>query len=115
MATPDEIKEPVAKAIPVVGKPTEKPDGFQILLAIDQLANALTGGWADETISSRAYRLQHTSKFWMTSRKAIDKMFFFQPNHCYEAYISELDRKQAPPELRRRALMETVEDYDFTK
>ena len=28
----------------------------QILIAIDQLANAVIGGWADETLSSRAWR-----------------------------------------------------------
>ena len=28
----------------------------QILIAVDQLANAVIGGWADETLSSRAWR-----------------------------------------------------------
>lgn len=28
----------------------------QVLIAIDQLANAIIGGWADETLSSRAWR-----------------------------------------------------------
>lgn len=32
------------------------PDGFQILVAVDQLVNALFGGYADETLSSRAWR-----------------------------------------------------------
>jgi len=27
----------------------------QILIAVDQLANAVIGGWADETLSSRAW------------------------------------------------------------
>jgi hypothetical protein len=86
--------------VPIVGKPTEEPDGFQILLAIDQLANALLGGWADETISSRAYRLQHGSRRWNLARLAIDALFFWQPDHCYEAYMSEVNRKQQDPELR---------------
>lgn len=30
------------------------PDGFQILVAVDQLANTLLGGMADETLSARA-------------------------------------------------------------
>lgn len=32
------------------------PDYFQVLVALDQLVNTLAGGYADETISSRAYR-----------------------------------------------------------
>ena len=28
----------------------------QVLIAVDQLLNTLTGGWADETISARAWR-----------------------------------------------------------
>lgn len=32
------------------------PDGFQILVAIDQLINTCIGGYADETLSSRTHR-----------------------------------------------------------
>lgn len=32
------------------------PDGFQIAVAFDQLVNTLLGGWADETLSARAWR-----------------------------------------------------------
>lgn len=28
------------------------PDGFQILVALDQLVNTMIGGYADETLSS---------------------------------------------------------------
>lgn len=83
------------------GKATEKPNGWQILLAVDQLANALTGGWADETISSRAYRNSNSSKLWNVIHSCINLLFFFQPNHCYEAYLSEVHRKQQAPELRK--------------
>ena len=31
---------------------------LQILVGVDQLGNTLLGGWADETISARAYRQQ---------------------------------------------------------
>lgn len=30
--------------------------GYHVLIAVDQLFNALTGGAADETLSSRTYR-----------------------------------------------------------
>lgn len=31
--------------------------GKNLLIAVDQLVNTLTGGWPDETLSSRAYRM----------------------------------------------------------
>lgn len=31
----------------------------QILVAVDQLANTILGGWADETLSSRLWRNRH--------------------------------------------------------
>lgn len=35
----------------------------QIMIAIDQLANALLGGWSDETISSRCWRIPRLFHF----------------------------------------------------
>lgn len=73
---------------------------WQNLIAIDQLANTLTGGWADETISSRAFRQRHESRLWAASRVLIDLLFLFDPNHCEAAYQSEQHRKHLPIELR---------------
>lgn len=98
------------ETIAIPFKEQEKPDGFQILLAVDQLGNALLGGWADETLSSRAYRMQHSGKFWKFTRKAIDTLFFFQKDHCHEAYLSELHRKHMPPDLREDELKEEVKE-----
>lgn len=74
----------------------------QILIALDQLLNVccfwLPGGnWADETLSSRAHRIQGTHP---RLRLAINKLFFWQDDHCLSAYESERNRLQAPPELR---------------
>lgn len=98
------------KPVPIVGRPTEKPDGFQILLAIDQLANALTGGWADETMSSRTYRNREVNSFWKFAHKFINTLFFFQPNHCYEAYMSEVNGTQQDPALRNNIAVSESED-----
>nr|DAF78278.1 MAG TPA: hypothetical protein [Caudoviricetes sp.] len=76
------------------------PDGFQILVAVDQLLNTLLGGYADETLSSRAWRHdQDRSREW--PRKLIDSLFFWQNDHCKTAYESELSRAQLPPSMRR--------------
>lgn len=71
------------------------PDGFQILVALDQLVNTLFGGMADETLSARAWR-HHLKgeRTWLV--KIIDGLFFWQKDHCREAYESEVERKQLP-------------------
>ena len=75
------------------------PDGFQIAVALDQLVNTVFGGYADETISSRSHRAYVAGKRkWM--RNVINAMFFLQKDHCKEAYESEMDRSQLPPEMR---------------
>jgi hypothetical protein len=72
----------------------------QVLIALDQLINAIHGGWADETISSRAWRNRHRWPF-KAYRFLIDLLFFWQCGHCKQAYESERLRLQAPPELRK--------------
>ena len=67
---------------------------LQVAIALDQLANTLLGGYADETLSARAWRAQH----WL--RYVIDAIFFFQPDHCYKAYLAELKRNQYPRHYR---------------
>lgn len=66
----------------------------QIAIAFDQLANALLGGMADETLSARAHR---TGSAW---EPLIDALFFWQSDHCFESYMSEKARKQLPQEYR---------------
>ena len=76
------------------------PDCFQILIAIDQLINTLFGGMADETLSSRAYRLElERGRSW--ARKLIDALFWFDKSHCKESYESEILRRQLPPSMRK--------------
>lgn len=68
----------------------------QTIIALDQLVNALTGGWADETLSSRAWRARdkHPTYKW------IDAVFWWDPNHCYNSWLSERRRTQCAPEFR---------------
>lgn len=55
-------------------------------------------GWADETISSRAYRKSlKGDRYFMD---VIDSIFFWHPDHCQKSYESEKIRNQLPPELR---------------
>lgn len=66
----------------------------QVLIALDQLANTLLGGMADETISARAHR-----KGW-EKRAAFINWLFRDQNHCKASYDSEVLRSQLPKEYR---------------
>lgn len=67
----------------------------QPLIALDQLANTLLGGMADETLSARAFRLELQGK-GNELRELIDAIFFWQERHCYQAWRSEIERRQLP-------------------
>ena len=74
----------------------------QVAIAVDQLGNAILGGWADETLSSCAYRMERDGRPWgKITRPLIDTLFFFQPDHCKVAFECERQRLQAPPETRK--------------
>ena len=72
-----------------------------LLVASDQWVNALFSGWADETVSAHAHRLYRDGKPWGWVKAPIDWLFAWQgPEHCRQAYESELRRMQSPPEYR---------------
>lgn len=82
--------------------------GVQVFLALDQLVNVLvppidgTVGYADETLSARAYRAHRDGKILgKLFMRPIDLLFFWQgPGHCKNAYIKEFDRQNYPSEYR---------------
>ena len=75
---------------------------INLLVAFDQFINVLFSGQPDETISSRAWRCKDANSFWGFMRKLIDTIFFFQPQHCFKAYLAELNRKQIQLEILKR-------------
>jgi hypothetical protein len=80
-----------------------------LLIALDQLVNALAGGWPDETLSSRAWRWEASGiRRW--PRALIDALFFLDPNHCRESFESERAGRQLPPEARPRKKREKKRD-----
>lgn len=70
-----------------------------LLIAIDQLINAIFGGFCDESLSSRAYKHYLRGDKWL--KVLIDTILFFDKDHCKESYRSELERRQLPPEMRK--------------
>lgn len=79
-----------------------------VLIGIDQLVNTFFAGYPDETLSSRAYRW-HRDKIHLYPMQIIDTLFFMDTDpltgkkHCELSYISEQERLQHPPELRKLA------------
>lgn len=71
----------------------------QVAIAVDRLANTILGGYADETISARCWRLRAEPPY-KALRVVIDVIFFFQKEHCKQAYESELNRLQSPSSQR---------------
>ncbi|MBN6064198.1 DNA helicase UvrD [Aggregatibacter actinomycetemcomitans] len=76
---------------------TIKSWSYHVIIAIDQLFNAITGGAADETLSSRTYRgavlAEQPKKRWRVLYRVINGIFFDR-NHCQTAYESEIRGKQ---------------------
>lgn len=56
---------------------------FNVLIGIDQLGNAITGGDPDETISSRAAKGQFKGKWW--GRWLCKALDIVDPGHCPDA------------------------------
>lgn len=72
-----------------------KSYALQNALAEDQAWNARFGGMADETLSARAHRM-HAKGRRSWPRNLINALFFWQEDHCFEAYMSEMQRKHLP-------------------
>jgi len=68
---------------------------YSVLIAIDQLGNALAGGYADSTISARVgYNARHSASvrqnYWRLLEWVIDYSFLplDGPHHCYQSYLA---------------------------
>lgn len=65
----------------------------KLFIAIDQLINTLFNGMPDETISASIYRNKDRALRWLIAYKVINNIFFWQKDHCKEAWESEINRK----------------------
>ena len=69
---------------------------LSVAIAVDQLGNALRGGKPDETISAWLHREHVKGKSF--GRNIVNAIFFWQGDHCKDAYESEIYRRQLPTE-----------------
>ncbi|MCQ4257483.1 hypothetical protein [Stutzerimonas stutzeri] len=81
-----------------------RPYWLSLLIALDQLANALLWGYVDETLSSRAYRSAQlripAKRRWRLAERLINRLFWRdrlgELRHCQLAYLGELAREHSP-------------------
>lgn len=87
-------------------KPPGRVVGFGIWLT--QGLNTLLGGWPDESLSSRSYRMAKTKASWRPVQSFINLLFFWQKDskgqrdHCRRAFYEESLRQHLPLVLRDR-------------
>ena len=65
---------------------------LNLLIATDQWVFCfLTLGLSnpDETMSSAAWRMERDGKFFGFTRPLIDALFWFDPDHCKNSYLTE--------------------------
>ncbi|MGE5862336.1 MAG: pseudouridine synthase [Nitrososphaerales archaeon] len=74
----------------------------RILLSLDQTINVLMGGQPDETISAKSWRMKDKSLGWNIARRIIDKLFWFDKDHCYSSYLAELNREHISTDYSKR-------------
>lgn len=75
---------------------------LNILIALDQMLYVLVTlghGSPDETLSAAAWRWEQAGK-WQGKllRPTIDKIFWFDRNHCWSSYQSEILKRHLPAE-----------------
>ena len=88
---------------------------YQVFIGLDQFVNTLLNGSADETISSRCYRLNHIKAYRLGEIFVNALFFLFQgPDHCRNAYIKEVLGRQLPYEFYDLALEMNIQ-YDNAK
>jgi hypothetical protein len=75
-----------------------------ILIALDQLVYVLLTlghGSPDETLSAASYRLELQGRWsGRVLRPLVDRLFWFDPEHCKTSYLSEQQRAQLPSHYR---------------
>jgi hypothetical protein len=85
--------------------PWLKEYAYQNFIAWDQLLNVMLGGSADETMSSRCYRMRFIPAYDVL-QKGINILFYplQGPDHCQRAYTKEILGRQEPQRFYEDAI-----------
>lgn len=66
----------------------------EVAIGLDQLANAVLGGYSGESISARCWRLRAGKPYGFLCRAV--NWLMRDPDHCQASYQSVVDRRHAP-------------------
>lgn len=85
---------------------------YQVFIGLDQFVNTLLDGSADETMSSRCFRLNHIPTY-RALEICVNILFrpFQGPDHCEHAYIKEILGRQLPSKFYDDAIAMNIQ-YD---
>lgn len=76
---------------------------YHLAIAADQFFNAMLGGYADETLSSRIWRNNQAKvpkRRWIVSLRLVNGLFWWQPNHCKASWQAERMRRHMPADFK---------------
>lgn len=84
----------------VLARAESLPYWKRVFIAIDQAANViLLQGEPDETVSARSHRLRF-HPWWGRLQRTLDRVFFWQAEHCRQCYEWEKARRDLPAEYQ---------------
>lgn len=75
---------------------------WEVWLAIDRLLSAICGGWADETISARLWRLEQSGDPVAPRLRRLVDWLSGNPHHCAASFAMEQARREQPPAAREQ-------------
>lgn len=74
----------------------------RVAAILSQAINVVTGGMPDETLCSRMYRKKlDGNKFGAVACVVLNKLFFWEKDHCKDSYDAELERRHFPNALKK--------------
>lgn len=80
------------------------------LVMCTQSINVLTGGMPDETFCSRMWRKKMDgSKFGAVMVWILNHIFCYEPNHCEDSYMAEVQRRHEAAEVKEGTLVAASE------
>ena len=77
---------------------------------ISQTANLfLLAGNPDQSISSRCYTNRH-KKGWNTAYHLVNKLFFWQDDHCYLSFLNDVKFAKHILNLKEKDTLQKIDD-----
>jgi hypothetical protein len=83
---------------------------MEVFRAISILINTLLGGYSYETLCGRCYRLSTQNRLASVGVRVLNRVFFWQRNHCRRCYLA--DHLIKSRNFERREVLKLAEEMD---